>query len=84
MLALLDESDPAVAPGPPATYAAACRWTHPGTPVGPTGWRFEAWNHPLPLGQPLPELPLWLTDDFAVPLELESSYEETWRILRLA
>jgi hypothetical protein len=29
-------------------------------------------------------LPLWLTDKLAVPLELETSYEETCRILRLA
>ena len=35
-------------------------------------------------GIPLPELPLWLADDFAVPLELEASYEETCRIFRLA
>ncbi len=84
LLAMLDKSDPAFSSEPPATYAAACRWTHPGTPEGPTGWRLQAWNHTLALGQPLPELPLWLTDDFAVPLELESSYEETCRILRLA
>ena len=40
--------------------------------------------HPLALGQPLPTLPLWLADDFAVPLELEASYAETCRIFRLA
>jgi hypothetical protein len=31
----------------------------------------------LTIGQPLPTLPLWLADDFAVPLELEASYEES-------
>ena len=35
------------------------------------------------LGQPLPTLPLWLADNLAVPLELETSYEETCRILRI-
>lgn len=28
-------------------------------------------------------LPLWLADHLAVPLELEASYEETCRVLRL-
>jgi hypothetical protein len=31
----------------------------------------------------LPTLPVWLTDSLAVPLELEASYEETCRILRI-
>jgi hypothetical protein len=83
LLELLELSDPALSPGPPGIYAVSCRWTHPGTPAGPTGWRFAAWNHTLRLGQPLPELPLWLTDDFALPLELEASYEETCSVLRL-
>ena len=43
----------------------------------------ETWAHPLAVGQPLPTLPLWLADDLAVPLELEASYEETCRILRI-
>ena len=44
----------------------------------------EAWAHPLELGRPLPTLPLWLAENLAVPLELEPSYEETCRILRIA
>jgi hypothetical protein len=79
LLELIGQTDPALAPEPPSLYAAACRWTHPGE-----CWRFEAWTHALALGQPLPTLPLWLADDFAVPLELEASYEETCHILRLA
>jgi hypothetical protein len=39
--------------------------------------------HSLGLGQPLPTLPLWLADNLAVPLELEGSYEETCRALRI-
>ena len=34
--------------------------------------------------QPLPCLPLWLTEDLAVPLDLEASYEQTCRDLRVA
>ena len=36
------------------------------------------------LGQPLPTLPLWLDEDLSVPLDLEESYEETCRVLRIA
>jgi hypothetical protein len=41
------------------------------------------WTHTLALGTPLPTLPLWLAENFAVPLELELSYEETCRVLRI-
>ncbi len=78
LLELIGQTDPALSAEPPGTYAAACRRTHPGET-----WRFQTWNHTLTLGQPLPTLPLWLADDLAVPLELEESYEETCRILRL-
>jgi hypothetical protein len=47
-------------------------------------WRLETWAHALAVGRPLPTLPLWLADNLAVPLELEASYEETCRILRIA
>ena len=59
-------------------YAAACRWAHEGD-----AWHFRAWTHTLVVGQPLPLLPLWLADNLAVPLELEATYEETCRILRI-
>ena len=78
LLELIGQTDPALAPEPPSLYAAACRWTRPDE-----AWRFQTWTHALALGRPLPTLPLWLADDLAVPLELEASYEETCRILRL-
>lgn len=78
LLELIGQTDPALTSEPPTRYAAACRHIHPDE-----AWRFQAWSHTLVLGQPLPTLPLWLADDFAVPLELEASYEETCRILRL-
>ena len=31
----------------------------------------------------MPTLPLWLTDDFAVPLELEESYEAACDVLQI-
>ena len=71
-------SDPSLAGGRPALYAVTCRWVRQGDK-----WLLESWSHPLSLDQPLPTLPLWLANNFAVPLELESSYEETCRILRI-
>jgi len=47
-------------------------------------WHFEVWPEELTLGTTLPTLPLWLADDLAVPLELEPTYEETCRVLRIA
>jgi hypothetical protein len=35
------------------------------------------------VGQTLPTLPIWLAPNFFVPLPLESSYEETCRLLRI-
>jgi hypothetical protein len=78
LLELIGGTDPALAPAAPAVYAAACR----GTKKDNT-WLLETWMCPVALGQPLPTLPLWLADNFAVPLELEASYEESCRILRL-
>jgi hypothetical protein len=78
LLEQIGETDPALAPEPPPLYATACRWIR-----RDEAWHFESWTHPLVLGQPLPTLPLWLADDLAVPLELEASYEEACRILRL-
>ena len=60
-------------------YAVSCRGI---TPRG--RWRVEAWEHELVIGSPLPTLPLWLTDRLSVPLELDASYEDTCRGLRIA
>jgi hypothetical protein len=59
-------------------YAATCR----GQRSGPR-WRLETWEHELAIGTVLPILPLWLSEDFMVPLELETTYEETCRSLRI-
>lgn len=79
LLRLIGERDPALGKAPPATYAAACRWR----PRGGRRW-LEVWNHPLTPGRPLPCLPLWLTEELAIPLDLEASYEQTCRDLRIA
>jgi hypothetical protein len=79
LLNLIGERDPSFGDQPPATYAVACRWRFRGA-----GRWLEAWNHGLKPGLPLPCLPLWLTEDLAIPLDLEASYEQTCRDLRIA
>jgi hypothetical protein len=79
LLDLIGQWDPSFGEQPPATYAVACRWRHRGA-----GRWLETWNHGLKPGLPLPRLPLWLTEDFAIPLDLEASYEQTCRDLRIA
>jgi hypothetical protein len=79
LLKLIGQTDPALAPEAPGLYAVACR----GTKKDNT-WLLETWTYPVAVGQALPTLPLWLADNLAVPLELEASYEETCRILRIS
>ena len=78
LLELLGQTDPSLANEPSPLYAVSCRWARTGD-----AWQLETWRYPLTLGQPLPTLPLWLAENLAVPLELELSYEETCRILRI-
>jgi hypothetical protein len=48
------------------------------------GTKLDAWPYPLTIRQPLPTVPLWLTYDLAVPLELEATYEAACKSLRIA
>lgn len=77
LLELIGRSDPSF-DLPPATYAVTCR----GHKVGRKS-QFQAWAYPLPVGQKLPTLPIWLTDELAISVDLETSYEETCRVLRI-
>jgi hypothetical protein len=78
LLELIGKKDPAFGPTPPAIYAATCR----GRKVGVRP-RLEIWAYPLVVGQALPKLPIWLDVDRAVSLDLEASYEEACRALRI-
>ena len=78
MLASFEKFDPAFAKDPSPTYAVSCRGRKiDGKP------RLEVWSYPLIVGQPLPSLPIWLSEDLVVPLSLEASYEEACRALRI-
>src|SRR5262245_31426414 len=60
LLRLFGKRDESVGAEPALSYAVACRGTRP-----QKRWMLESWYRPLAVGQPLPPLPLWLTDDFA-------------------
>lgn len=78
LLELVDQSDPSFEPESTGIYAAACRWV-------PRGQKhvLETWSHRLHVGEALPTLPIWIAENFAVSLDLETSYEETLRALRI-
>ncbi len=78
LLDLIGQWDQSLGEKPPAVYAVACRWT----PRGAHG-RLESWNREVKPGLPLPSLPLWLAEDFVLTLDLEASYEQTCRVLRI-
>lgn len=81
LLTQVGQTDPKLSAELPPIYAAACRWRRGARDDAP--WRLQAWAHAFAIGQSLPTLPLWLTEDLAVPLELESTYEEACRGLRI-
>lgn len=46
--------------------------------------RFDVWANSLALGEPLPTVPLWLEADLAVPLDLELTFNNACKSLRIA
>jgi hypothetical protein len=76
---LIGVEDPALGAAPPAIYAVTLRGRkrQRNRPLP------DAWFHPLAPGLPLPALPLWLAPDLAVTLDLEGSYEDACRVLRI-
>ena len=77
LLEWIGRSDPSFDP-PPATYAVTCR-SHKVERQS----RLAAWAYPLVVGRKLPQLPIWLTDELSVSLDLEVTYEETCQALRI-
>jgi hypothetical protein len=71
LMAFIGQSDPTLGAEPPPLYAASCRWMRKEARAV-----LQTWSHVLAIGQPLPTLPLWLTDVRVVPLDLEQSYEQ--------
>jgi hypothetical protein len=79
LLSFIGHGDPTLGTEPPPLYAASCRWIKKGKQT-----LLECWSHVLSVGQPLPTLPLWLTKDLVVPLDLEQSYEQACHDLWIA
>lgn len=80
LLELIGLTDPELGPSPPNLYAVTIRSRK--RPDRPSV--LDMWYYPMPLGQPLPTLPIWLSPDIRVLLPLEASYEETCRLLHIA
>jgi len=79
LLAVIGHNDPTLGDPPPHLYAASCRWTRQGKRT-----LLEEWTHVLTLEEPLPTLPLWLSTDLVVPLNLEQSHEQACSDLWIA
>lgn len=80
VLEFIGGNDPALESQPPCLYAVTMR----GRKRPPRRSLLETWFYPMRVGQPLPTLPIWLDVDSSIDLELESSYEETCRFLRIS
>ncbi|MGL4554354.1 MAG: DUF4058 family protein [Gemmataceae bacterium] len=71
LLTFIGHADPTFGERPPDLYAASCRWVMRGKQT-----RLQTWSNVLSLGEPLPTLPLWLSKESFVSLDLEQSYEQ--------
>jgi hypothetical protein len=78
LMAFFAGVDPALGDEPPPMYAATLRLRYEDRRR-----LMDNWYHPLGIGQSLPTLPIWLKETWAISLDLESSYEETCRTLRI-
>jgi hypothetical protein len=78
ILHLLELNGPAAWQSPTDLYAIAYR-----AAAVEEGRQLQAWPEALALGSPLPRLPLWLGVDVCVPLDLETTYQETCKDLRI-
>jgi hypothetical protein len=78
LLSMINRRDPTLGPPPPPAYAVTCRKRQA------DGHNLlDSWCHPIAIGQPLPTIPIWLSGRENVLVDLEASYEETCRVLRV-
>jgi len=78
LVRLLADGDAFLFPATPFLYAAAYRPIRRGQQD-----QHDVWLNALAVGQPLPELPLALNGELCVPIDLEGTYAEACRKLRL-
>lgn len=79
LMTFLNGVDPAVGSELQPMYAATLRMRYEDRRR-----MMDNWYHPLAIGESLPTLPIWLTETSAISLDLESSYQETCRALRIS
>lgn len=84
LLEYLDRTDPSFGPIPPHLYAVTLRGRklESRKPVRVRSM-LDLWHYPMEIGQTLPTLPIWLEPELRVLLPLESSYEETCKLLHI-
>ncbi len=80
LMELIDRTDPMLDLEPPTLYAVTVR----GRKQVRKHSLLDTWFYPMPFGQPLRALPIWLDEDLGVFLDLEASYEETCHVLHIA
>jgi hypothetical protein len=71
LMQFIGHPDPTMSATDPSIYAASCRWMTLGARA-----RLEAWSHAMTVGKPLPTIPLWLSEQLSIPLDLEEGYEQ--------
>jgi Protein of unknown function (DUF4058) len=76
---LLSNDGPFLFPASPSLYATAYRPIQRGKAE-----QTEVWLAPLAVGRPLPTLPLALTGELCLPIDLEATYVDARRKLRLS
>jgi hypothetical protein len=79
LLGVIQGSDPAIGKEPSPIYAVTLRARYEQRRK-----LMDTWYHSLVIHQPLPTLPIWLRETSAISLDLESSYEEACRTLRIS
>ncbi|MFO0810764.1 MAG: DUF4058 family protein [Gemmataceae bacterium] len=77
-LDLIGLADPTLGDAPPTVYAATTRKR-----TARRATHLDSWFYPLAVGWPLPQIPLWLDDQTSLTVDLDASYEETCRTLRI-
>ena len=69
LLELLGISPATRTDAPPNLYAAAYRTTGPAEAS-----RLQSWREDVALAAPLPKMPLWITEELCVPVDLDAAY----------
>jgi Protein of unknown function (DUF4058) len=79
LMALIDLPDPRV--GESTSHLCAATLRKRTVAQGKTV--LDSWYFPLAIGEQLPTIPIWISPKQRITLDLEASYQEVWKALRL-